>query len=136
MTDAPIRIESFESLADGCAATLFVSSPSFMRTSSVPGLADTILEALPGLVRHPCECGSAHGIAAELVDTETPHLIEHVALELLAVSGAPRRELRGRTTWDFARDGAGVFHVSLHGAPPEACAKALGQATALVVGYM
>lgn len=107
-----------------------------MRTSSVPALADAILEALPGLVRHPCECGSAHGIAAELGDTEMPHLIEHVALELLAVSGAPRRELYGHTTWNFARDGAGVFHVSLHGAPPEDCENALRQATALVVAHM
>jgi len=113
---------------DGLAAVVFVSSPAYLRTSTVPGLADAALSAMPGLERHPCECGSAHGIRAELADTETPHLLEHVALELLALAGLPRGELRGRTTWDFARDGAGVFHVALSGASGGGSEQALREA--------
>jgi cyanophycin synthetase len=83
-----------------------------MRTSVVPDLAEKALALLPGLARHTCENGFAHGIAAELADTETPHLLEHVAFELMALSGSPR-SLRGETAWDFSADGRGVFRVRL-----------------------
>lgn len=83
-----------------------------MRTSVQPTLAEECLALLPGLARHRCECGSAHGIVAELANTETPHLVEHIALELLALAGWPR-DTQGRTRWDFARDGRGVFRVWL-----------------------
>jgi len=83
-----------------------------MRTLTSPGLAERALALLPGLARHTCENGSAHGIAAELADTETPHLLEHVAFELMALSGSPRT-LRGETAWDFSADGRGVFRVRL-----------------------
>ena len=43
-------------------------------------------------------------------DTETPHLLEHIAEELMALSGSPRW-LKGETAWDFGRDGRGVFRV-------------------------
>lgn len=93
-------------------ALVRVSRPRYLRTSAVPGLAAAVLERWPGIERHRCECGSAHGIVAELADTELPHLLEHVALELAVAAGAPRA-LRGETRWDFPRDGRGVFRVSL-----------------------
>jgi hypothetical protein len=74
--------------------------------------ARKLIEILPGLTRHSCENGSAHGILAELTDTETAHALEHVALEIMAQAGSPR-ELRGRTEWDFVRDGDGVFQVTI-----------------------
>lgn len=93
-------------------ATVRVDEAGRARTSAAPGLASRTLELLPGLRRHTCENGSAHGIAAELADTETPHLLEHVAFELMALAGSPR-SLRGETAWDFSADGAGVYHVRL-----------------------
>ena len=103
---------------DGAIEALVrVSERRFMRSSAVPGLAEELLRRFPGLRRHRCECGSAHGIEAELADTELPHLLEHVALELMVLEGAPRA-LRGETRWDFAADGSGVFRVSLAYADP------------------
>jgi len=93
-------------------ATVSVADAGRARTSASPGLASRALELLPGLRRHSCENGSAHGIAAELADTETPHLLEHVAFELMALAGSPR-SLRGQTAWDFSADGEGVYHVRL-----------------------
>lgn len=93
-------------------AIVRVYDSAHSRTSSVLGLAERALELLPGLRRHTCENGSAHGIAAELADTETPHLLEHVAFELMALSGSPRT-LRGETAWDFSADGVGVYRVRL-----------------------
>jgi len=93
-------------------AIVRVPDSSHSRTSAAPGLADRALGLLPGLRRHSCENGSAHGICAELGDTETPHLLEHLAFELMALSGSPRT-LRGETAWDFSADGVGVYRVRL-----------------------
>lgn len=108
----PLAILEVRDLGGRLEAVVRVSRPRYLRTSAFPGLAAAVLERWPGIERHRCECGSAHGIAAELADTELPHLLEHVALELAALAGAPRA-LRGETRWDFARDGGGVFRVSL-----------------------
>lgn len=89
-----------------------VDSERWLRTAASPGIAERTISLLPGITRHRCECGASHGIAHELANTETPHLLEHVALELMVLSGSPRT-LRGDTRWDFATDGQGVFHVLL-----------------------
>lgn len=102
-----------------------------LRTSAMPGLSQDVLRLLPGIVRHRCECGSAHGIAAELGDTELAHLLEHVALELMALSGSPR-SLRGETVWDFAKDGHGVFRVALEYDDDLVALGALGEAARIV----
>lgn len=93
-------------------ARVLVAEDAPLRTSAVPGLPAAALALLPGLARHRCECGSARGIAAELARTETPHLLEHIALELMALSGSPR-QLAGRTSWDFEGGGPRVFVVRL-----------------------
>jgi cyanophycin synthetase len=105
-------IESVDVGPERVEALVRVPEGEPMRTRLSPGLSERALALLPGLVRHTCENGSAHGIAAELADTETPHLLEHVAFELMALSGSPRT-LHGETAWDFSADGRGVFRVRL-----------------------
>jgi len=135
-----LRIESFEDLGDAIECRLRIADPRFTRTSSAPGIAEEIVRTHPGLRRHRCECGSAHGIEAELADTETAHLVEHVALELMALNGAPRT-LRGETSWDFKSDGRGVFRVRLGydlraGAPREMAEHSMREATGVVEALM
>lgn len=108
----PLQVERVDVGAGRLHAIVRCTDLARMRTSACPGLAERALDLLPGLARHSCECGSSHGFVAELRDTETPHLLEHVAFELMALSGSPRT-LHGRTTWDFASDGPGTFHVYL-----------------------
>jgi hypothetical protein len=108
----PLVVERAEVGGSHVDARVRVTAPQWMRTSATPGLADAVLALLPGLIRHRCECGSAHGIRQELADTETPHLLEHVALELMVLAGSPR-DLGGETTWDFSADGPGVFRVRI-----------------------
>lgn len=122
-------------------AIVRVSSPVYMRTRAVPDIAKRVLARYPEMVRHKCACGSARGIASELADTETPHLMEHIALELLALDGAPRSETRGETSWDFARDGRGVFRVRVECADASACdaaaiERALHEARAITNGLL
>lgn len=120
--------------APNLEAVVRVGAPEFMRTSAFPGLAERVVALMPGIVRHRCDCGSAHGIVQELADTETPHLAEHVALELMALSGSSR-DLRGETTWDFAADGRGVFRVRV-GFDDERVARAALAHAALVVNAL
>lgn len=109
---APLAIESIADLGGRVEALIRVSEPHYLRTSAFADVSSRTLTRFPDLIRHRCECGSARGIGAELSDTETPHLLEHVALELMVGEGAPRT-LSGHTSWDFARDGRGVFRVTL-----------------------
>jgi len=99
-------------VAPGSLEALVRAEPAFACTSTSPGLAQRALELLPGLSRHTCENGTAHGMVAELSATETPHLLEHVAVECMALSGSPR-SLRAETIWDFAADGQYVYRVRL-----------------------
>jgi hypothetical protein len=110
--DVSLRVEQVEVGPERVEAVVRVVDERHMRTSSSPGVSRRTTAALPGIVRHRCECGASHGIERELADTETPHLLEHVALELMVLAGSPRT-LRGDTRWDFARDGRGAFRVAL-----------------------
>lgn len=110
--DPVLVVGEVTDLGDRLEAVIRITDPNSVRTRAFPGLSDALLERLPGLRRHRCESGSAHGIAAELSDTELPHMVEHVALELMVLAGAPR-SLRGQTTWDFSTDGRGVFRVAI-----------------------
>ena len=107
-----LTLERVEVGADRVEALVRVGAGAPLRTSAVFGLSAAALGLLPGLARHRCDSGSAHGIAEELADTQTPHLLEHVALELMALAGSSR-ELAGRTVWNFAADGPRVFRVVL-----------------------
>ncbi|MDF1542108.1 MAG: hypothetical protein RQ731_02725 [Anaerosomatales bacterium] len=107
-----LTVEEVSVGAERLSCVVRVASDAPLRTSELPHVADSVLALLPGIVRHRCECGSAHGIVAELADTELPHLLEHIALELMALAGSPR-SLRGETAWDFSADGHGVFRISL-----------------------
>ncbi len=71
-----------------------------------------------------CRNPDGTDILDELADTEVAHLCEHVVLELMALAGAPRR-LEGRTRWDFARTGRGVFDVEIAYEDGAASARAL-----------
>jgi hypothetical protein len=106
-----LHIERVEVGSSQVEATVRVR-PEFASTADVEDVATRALELFPGLVRHTCVSGSAHGIVAEIAATETAHLLEHVAAECMALSGSPR-DLRAETSWDFARDGAYVYHVRL-----------------------
>jgi len=103
------RIDVGEAALD---ARIRVPDPSLGMTSALPGLAERLESLLPGLARHSCENDRGRDFLQELRDTQIAHCVEHVAAELMALSGSPRT-LKGETRWDFARDGAGVYRVHL-----------------------
>lgn len=100
-------------VADGrLEAVVRVADTRTLRTSAAPDVSARVLAILPGLARHRCTNDAGQSFTRELPDTETPHLLEHIAEELMALADSPR-SLKGETSWDFSRDGAGVFHVVL-----------------------
>lgn len=57
-------------------------------SADVPGLADALAVALPGLVEHRCSIGERGGFLTRLRrGTYAPHILEHLALELQAMIG-------------------------------------------------
>jgi cyanophycin synthetase len=59
-----------------------------LTSADVPGFADRLLTALPGLQQHPCSIGQPGGFATRLFEgTGWPHILEHVALELQSLVG-------------------------------------------------
>lgn len=107
-----LAVERVEVAVGRLEALVRVLHERQLRTSAVPDLPDRALDLLPGLARHRCENDTQRTFREELADTETPHLLEHLAEELMALSGSPRW-LKGETAWDFTRDGTGVFRVVL-----------------------
>lgn len=107
-----MRIRSVAVGLDTVEALVEFDPRAPLRTSELAGAAERTLSLLPGLRGHRCDNGRFATFADELADTELAHLLEHSALELMALAGSPDT-LRGRTSWDFLRDGDGVFRVSL-----------------------
>lgn len=105
-----ISIDSIRIDARELDALVRVTAMGFLRTSMSPGLSQRALRLLPGLVRHTCENDAGRSFTMELADTESAHLLEHVAVELMALAGSPR-SLKAQTRWDFASDGRGCFHL-------------------------
>jgi cyanophycin synthetase len=59
-------------------------------SNSVPGFNDALLALMPSLNRHRCSVGHPGGFVERLVDgTYMAHIVEHVALELQCLAGAP-----------------------------------------------
>lgn len=126
-----MRVSSITVCPDRVDVMVAVEDAAELRTSTDPRIARRALELLPGLARHRCENGSEAPFVEEIEDTELPHLFEHIVLELMAQAGSPR-SLRGETTWDFKRDGRGVFRVSVEYDDDLVCLGAIKTANALV----
>lgn len=105
-----MRIDTIEIGPEAIEAVVRFDAGEPMRSSDVPGLADALVHALPGLKGHRCDNGAGLSFRAEAADTELAHLVEHAALEIMAMAGSPDT-LRGVTVWDSAIDGRGVFRV-------------------------
>ncbi|GAB4279498.1 MAG: hypothetical protein Kow0056_12730 [Coriobacteriia bacterium] len=120
-----------EQLHDSVAVFLRLEEGDPRRTSDAPGLVDAVLRALPGLYRHTCTQGGSGLLVKELADTELAHLIEHVALEVLVMHGAPR-SITGETRWDRQTWGPGVYRVLLGTADAVAAGSAVTRSVEIV----
>jgi hypothetical protein len=126
-----VRIRSVTVGPDTVEAHIAFETDEPLRTSAIPGAASRMLALLPGLRGHRCDNADGRSFADELADTEIAHVLEHAALEVMALAGSPDT-LRGDTSWDFARDGRGVFRVRLQYDDDRVCIGAIKLAGELV----
>ncbi len=106
-----MRVHSVTVCADRVDVIVDVGDAEALRTTSDSAIAERAIGLLPGLAKHVCSNDDDRTFAEEIGDTEVPHLFEHVVMELMAKAGSPR-SLKGETSWDFKRDGHGIFRVS------------------------
>lgn len=79
---------SVHCLTPVCEADVELEHLADCRTVEVEGLTDQLLELCPGLYGHYCSRGHAGGFVERLREGTYPgHVVEHVALELLAQAG-------------------------------------------------
>ena len=126
-----MELRDIDASAGALTARVVFGPREPLRTCEVAGLATAALAALPGLRGHRCDNAAGLTFADELADTELAHLVEHAALELMAMAGASPL-LRGETSWDFAVDGRGVFRVRIACEDETLARAALESACALV----
>lgn len=79
-------------------------------TSGMPHLPKRLFRLFPQLNRHKCENDYGYTFRRECRDTELPHLLEHLIIELQS-QAEPHGVLRGQTVWNWKRDPRGRFHV-------------------------
>ena len=67
---------------------LVVGAYEDISSADVPGMAEALVAAMPGLVEHQCSIGERGGFIIRLKrGTYAPHIVEHIALELQTMMG-------------------------------------------------
>jgi hypothetical protein len=79
-------------------------------TQGLPHLPKRLFRLFPQLNRHKCENDYGYTFRRECRDTELPHLLEHLIIELQS-QVEPNCLLRGQTVWNWRQDPRGRFHV-------------------------
>lgn len=67
---------------------LVVGAYDDISSADVPGVTESLVSAMPGLVEHECSIGERGGFILRLErGTYVPHIVEHIALELQTMVG-------------------------------------------------
>ncbi|MCL2536797.1 MAG: hypothetical protein FWE51_00740 [Coriobacteriia bacterium] len=73
-----------------------------------------LFEAYPGLRIHRCDSGRHRSFRTEARQTQTVHLLEHLAVEILVASGVERSTVRGQTGIP-KDDPRGTYRLRIYG---------------------
>src|SRR5829696_8063109 len=110
------------------SAALEMAAYTDRETREYPGLNDILLTLLPGLHDHHCAQGRAGGFVERLhTGTYFGHVVEHVALELSTLAGAPANFGKTRVT-----DSPSVYNVIVEAPEPAVMQYALQLAVEMV----
>jgi hypothetical protein len=107
---------------------------------ATPLLANALLQAYPNLAKHACKSGACGLFGKNIKGALLPHLVEHLAIELLVQAdthrggGAAGRIYAGNTTWLSRNSGTMRVRISYYDA--NATLDALNQAVAHINGLL
>jgi hypothetical protein len=106
-----VDIVSMEFTGDG-QMRLGVQMPESGRftTRGLPHLPRRLFRLFPQMSKHKCDNDYGYSFKRECQDTELPHLLEHLIIELQS-QVSPGGVLKGQTVWDWRIDPRGRFHV-------------------------
>lgn len=79
-------------------------------TDGLPHLPERLFYLFPHLNKHKCHNDHGYSFKRECEDTELPHLLEHLIIELQS-QAQPHLTLRGETVWNWRENPRGFFHV-------------------------
>jgi len=100
---------------DKVQITLRMSEP--FNTRDKPHLARGLFRMLPRLKKHRCYNEGNLSFQREAASTEIAHLLEHLVLELQAVTLCGRG-IRGVTYWNWREEPTGQFHIDIDAPHP------------------
>jgi hypothetical protein len=88
--------------------------PNRYLTSQVPHLPKLLFQLMPRLSEHTCYNADGLTFRQECRNTEIPHLLEHLIIELqLQAQQQPSDLLQGETEWNWTVDPRGHYLVSV-----------------------
>ncbi len=88
--------------------------PDRYLTSQVPHLPRLLFQLIPRLSQHSCDNGAGLTFRQECRNTEIPHLLEHLIIELqLQAQQRPTDLLRGETEWNWTIGPRGRYQVTV-----------------------
>lgn len=106
-----MNILSIEFPSDGqMKITIQMPEAGRFTTHGMPHLPRRLFRLFPHMSHHKCENDFGYSFRRECQDTELPHLLEHLIIELQS-QVEPDGVLRGQTVWDWRLDPRGRFHV-------------------------
>ncbi|MGI8498163.1 MAG: cyanophycin synthetase [Gemmatimonadaceae bacterium] len=84
-----LRGPNYWRLAPVIACDVTLGSLEHLTSADLPGFTPRLAELLPTLHQHSCSRGAPGGFVARLTEgTYLPHILEHVALELMSLAGS------------------------------------------------
>ena len=126
-----LSIEGFSNSDDSVSVAVRVSPPT-LRVS--PELAEALLSSRPTLAKHACKHRGMGRFGDKIVDSTLPHLVEHLAIDLLVEENA--EVIAGTTTWIDHAQGVMQVKVSSTAQGARETYAAITRAVALVNSYL
>lgn len=111
------RLNILRIVFEGEKAKMTIAMGEPYNTSAKPHLARGLFRMLPRLKKHRCYNEGNLSFQREAASTEIAHLMEHLVLELQAVTLCGRG-IRGVTYWDWREEPTGYFHVDVDAPHP------------------
>ena len=90
--------------------TVEMPDPERCTTDKAPHLPRMLFRMFPHLEHHDCDNHKGYSFRQESRNTEIPHLLEHLIIELQG-QACPHSGLCGETQWNWQVDPRGRFHV-------------------------